>query len=90
MSTTADGTWTTGTGYPLQITAVQDASWVPLISPYWQEVIVVYAAANGNIYSRLLAGGVWGAQVDSGSDIGIDPMAISIVSETRILGLNGS
>ena len=90
QSTTADGTWTTGLGYPLQITAVEDASWIPLVSPYWEEVMVVYAAANGSIYSRVLSGGVWGAQVDTGSNIGLGSEKISIVSETRIMGLNGS
>ncbi len=89
QSTTADGTWTDGAGYPFQLTAV-NGGWIPLISAYWREVMVVYSEANGNIYSRLLSGGVWGAQVDTGSDIGGDAQAISIVSETRIMGLNGS
>jgi len=82
QSITSDGTWTRGAGYPLQITAVEDASWVPLVSPYGTEVMVVYAAASGNIYSRVLAGGAWGAQVDSGFAIGTDAQKISIVSET--------
>uniref|UniRef100_A0A6M3LZF2 Uncharacterized protein n=1 Tax=viral metagenome TaxID=1070528 RepID=A0A6M3LZF2_9ZZZZ len=81
QSTTNDGSWTTGTGYPLQITAVEDASWIPLVSPYGTEVIVVYTTAGGDILSRLLSGGAWGVPVDSGFDIGQDAQKISITSE---------
>lgn len=87
QSITSDGTWTTGAGYPLQITAVEDASWVPLVAPYGTEVIVVYTVANGDILSRLLSGGVWGIPVDTGFDIGNDAQKISIVSETIRSGL---
>lgn len=87
MSTTTDGTWTTGSGYPLQITAVQDGSWIPLISPYGTEVIVVYTSISGSIYSRVLSSGVWGAQVDTGFVIGADSTKISIVSETARSGV---
>jgi hypothetical protein len=80
MSITVNGTWTTGAGYPTQLTAVNDAAWVPLVAPYGSEVITVYAFDSGSIYSRLLAGGILGAQVDSGVVVGTDAGKMSLVA----------
>jgi len=87
QSTTSDGTWTTGAGFPLQITGVQDGAWIPLVAPYGDGAMVVYAADNGNIYSRVMVGGAFTAQVDTGFNIGPTAARISIVSETIRSGL---
>ena len=80
LSVTVNGTWTQGAGYPVQLTAVNNASWTPLVTPYGTEIITVYAFDSGSIYSRLLSGGILAAQVDSGVLVGADAGKMSIVS----------
>ena len=86
LSSTVDGTWNTGPGYPVQLTAVNNASWTPLVTPYGTEIITVYALDSGSIYSRLLSGGILGAQVDSGAHVGADAGKMSIVSRRITAG----
>ena len=81
MSITSNGTWTTGAGFPTQVTAVNDPSWIPMVAPVGTEVIVVYAADSGSIYSRLYSGGMFAPEVDSGHVIGIDAGKMSIAAE---------
>lgn len=82
QSTSSDGTWTMGGGFPLQITALEDGSWIPLIAPYYDGVLVVYTTAGGGIFSRVMDGDDnWGPEVETDFVMGMDPTKISIVSE---------
>jgi len=61
--------WATSPGFPFMLTATQDASWTIIMVPWSMEIIAIYAADGGNIYSRIYTGGMWFPEVDTGHDI---------------------
>ena len=74
--------WTAPPGGAQQLTAVHDPSWVLVVAPFSAAtVLAIYSADNGNIYDRSFLAGMWGAQNDSGLNMGADARRITVVSE---------
>lgn len=66
-SSTNDGTWANPGGFPVTLTAYQNAH-VGLVPLTTQRVYAMYGkAANGKIYGKLWGGASWGSEEDASS-----------------------
>jgi len=80
-SSTNNGTWTTATGFPYQLSTTSAVYYVSPIPLTNQKILAVYASGNATIKARRWDGSAWGTEVATTSSMPLYAYKYSAVNE---------